>query len=85
MGVAPVDDGSAILPTTHASPLSHIRHSPEWELSKREHTRNQTALPGWASQDREDGFGGKWQSVGPKAVGGPRAAGQPRCDSPSWG
>lgn len=53
-------------------PLSHIRHSLEQDLSKCESTQNQTALPGWASPDREGGLGGKQQRGDPRALEGPR-------------
>lgn len=48
-------------------PVSHIRQSLEQDLSKCESTRNQTALPGWASPGREGGLGGKQQRGDPRA------------------
>ena len=76
MGAAPGNDGFAIPPATHVSSLLRIWRSLEQELSKREHTRNQTALPGWAGQDWDGGTGSKWQRAGPGAVGGVWAAAQ---------
>lgn len=63
-----MDDGSAVPSATHTFLLSQIQLSPEQELSKRERTRNQPALPGWASQDGEPGD--KQQQESPRAVWG---------------
>jgi len=55
---------------TPCLPPTPPRCHPEQKLSKRERTRNQTALPGWASRDAEHGLGGKRQRADPRAGGG---------------